>query len=266
MEETEAPIPDRLDPARAAVLWTLLGCDGSPPNAGDPLPMLFHQIYFWDASARTGFAPDGLAKPGGLIPDLGLPIRMAAGGRVRQHAPLKFGIAAEKQTSLASITEKAGRSGKLAFVTLRHEIRQRGGLVLTEEQDIVLRAAQDVNERSATRETKDVLARKATSRRMLRFSQIDLFRFSALTMNGHRIHYDPAYAASEGHGGLLVHGPFLAVWLANVAQQTHGPLSMFEYRATSPLLVDQDAILGSNGRDLWVEKPDGTVVMTARSS
>ena len=266
MEETGGTIPDRLDPARAAVLWTLLGCEGDPPQTGDVVPALFHQIYFWDVPGKDETALDGHAKLGRQIPDLGLQRRMAAGGRVTHHAPLRFGIAAEKTTFLVSVNEKTGRSGKLAFVTLRHEIRQRGGLALTEDQDIVYRSEPRTDGSEPDPRAIETHVRTATTRRVLRFSAIDLFRFSALTMNGHRIHYDEPYAIEEGYEGLVVHGPLLAQCLARTAEDLNGPISNFQYRATAPLLAGQDAVLGVNGRDLWIERLDGSIIMTARSA
>lgn len=260
MNGNPAPIEDRLDPARTAQLWTLLGCEGPPPGAGDALPALFHQIYFWPVPGVL--AEDGLTEWGGLFPDIGLPRRMLAGGRVAFHGALKIGIAAEKLTHVRALTRKDGRTGKLAFVTLRHEIRQRGGLVLTEDQDIVLRDAFVPGEHVADGAPSDSEPKQALD---LSFNAVSLFQFSALMMNAHRIHYDIEYARTEGYRGLVVPGLLLAQQLATQAQARLGTLAGFEYRATAPLFAGESARLCTNGDTSWIERLDGTVAMQARA-
>ncbi|MEM6823928.1 MAG: MaoC family dehydratase N-terminal domain-containing protein, partial [Pseudomonadota bacterium] len=198
-------VEDRMDAARAAALWAVLGLSGTPPGTGDALPPFFHQVYFWDPRPMIGIGPDGHPALGELIPDMGLPRRMWAGGTLIFHAPLLAGVLATRRTRAIAATRKTGNSGPLAFVTLRHEIRQRGTLVVTEDQDLVYR------ETSAgpANPTRAPLGAEVRERRA--FDPVTLFRYSALTFNGHRIHYDADYARGvEGYPGLVVHGPLLA--------------------------------------------------------
>lgn len=258
----EEIIEDRLDPARAAALWAVLGRAGSPPGQGDPLPAFFHQIYFWSVPDPGTTGRDGHAAPGGLIPDLGLPRRMWAGGRLLFHGPLRVGIAAEKSTTVRAVTRKEGRTGRLGFVTLRHEIRQRGGLVITEDQEIVYREARrNGNEARTVPKIED----SPTTCRAVSFDPVLLFRYSALTMNGHRVHYDAPFAEAEGYGGLVVHGPLLAQLLAGLAEERLGTLRSFQFRATAPLVHHEAAELCARDDHFWVRGPDRRLAMTAKA-
>jgi len=249
-------IPDRIDPARAQALFATLG-QSSDVEIGAVLPPLAHFAFFWNPVSEDHIARDGHEKLGGLIPDVGLPIRMWAGGRLTFHSAFRAGVAAEKHTSLMGVTRKEGRSGKLAFVTLRHEVRQRGAPVLTEEQDIVYRAAGSVSGTPPT-ETAEV-----DERRPLKLSAVTLFRFSALTFNSHRIHYDADYCREEGYPNLVVHGPLLALQLAGFAQDRLGALNSFWFRATAPLFLEDVAWLCRAGDRYWVEGPGRKICMVA---
>ncbi|MCV6594554.1 MAG: MaoC/PaaZ C-terminal domain-containing protein [Silicimonas sp.] len=252
-------IPDRIDPARACALMATLGSDARP-GIGDPLPPLAHFAFFWDPVTEDHIGPDGHAKLGGLIPDLGLPIRMWAGGRFAFHTEFRAGVAAERKSSLLGITRKEGRSGKLGFVTLRHDIRQRNGLVLSEEQDIVYR------EPGAIRSEPPIEQGEADERRALKLSEVTLFRYSAVTFNGHRIHYDAEYCRAEGYPGLVVHGPLLATKLAGFAAESQGGLARFSFRATAPLFIGDVAWLCRAGRRYWVEGPGRRICMEAEAA
>ncbi len=262
MSKTSALIEDRLDPARTAALWSILDRSGDPPGHGDPLPAFFHQIYFWNVADPGALGRDGHPSVGGLIPDLGLPRRLWAGGKLVFHAPLRLGIAAEKATVLRAVTRKDGRSGKLGFVTLRHEIRQRGALVISEDQDLVYRPAAGVDE-DAPNPAK--IEDAPTTCRTIAFDPVMLFRYSAITMNGHRIHYDAPFAENEGYPGLVVHGPLLAQLLASLAEERLGGLKTFQFRATSPLTHVEEAELCAKGDHLWVRTPDKRLIMTAKA-
>lgn len=253
---------DVMDPARAAAFQVALG---QAPDivAGSALPPFFHQLYFWSPRPPDALGRDGHPKvgDGGLIPDLGLPRRMWAGGRLRFDAPLVAGRTAIRSSHLENATTKTGRSGPLGFVTLRHEIAQDGRLCLTEWQDLVYREDPDpagpapVPPRARTDET---------DRREAAFDSTLLFRYSALTFNGHRIHYDLDYARGvEGYAGLVVHGPLLAQLLMLMATELNGPLAEFAFRATAPLMHSETATLCRSGGELWVRGPDGRQCMAA---
>ena len=254
---------DLLDPARASACAASLGLP-LRLQTGDPLPPFFHQLYFWQAEPPEALGRDGHpAKGSALIPDFGLPRRMWAGGRLAFHAPLLAGQSAEKQTTVENAEQKQGRTGPLAFVTLRHNIFQDGALKLTEYQDLVYRedpspdAPAPVPPKAATDET--VSEHHS-------FDSTLLFRYSALTFNGHRIHYDETYAREvEHYSGLVVHGPLLAQRLMLMATEHLGPLKAFSFRASSPLMHTETASLCLKGTSLWVRAPDGRQIMTAEA-
>ncbi|MEL6607954.1 MAG: MaoC family dehydratase N-terminal domain-containing protein [Pseudomonadota bacterium] len=252
---------DKLDPARAQALWTVLG----QPDAISPhLPPFFHHIYFWDVQPAPALGRDGHPKVGGVIPDMGFPRRMWAGGRLTFHAPVTLGHAAQKATRCTQAAQKVGRAGPLGLVTLEHQIEQDGQLCVSEEQDLVYLPDRDpdAGQPSPPKAPEgDVIAR-------LGFDQTTLFRYSALTFNGHRIHYDVDYARDvEGYRGLVVHGPLLAQHLILAAQSALGPLEAFEFRATAPLIAGETADLVTDGSgSFWVAGPDGRQCMTATAT
>ncbi len=254
---------DLLDPARAAALQVALG---QRPDivAGAPLPPFFHQLYFWDSFPPDELGRDGHPRVGGAIPDMGLPRRMWAGGRMAFHRPLIAGRPAERLSVVQDAEHKHGRTGPLGFVTLRHEIRQDGDLCLTEWRHLVYRQDPDAD---ASAPEPPEARRDETESREIGFDTTLLFRYSALTFNGHRIHYDLDYAREvEGYRGLVVHGPLLAQALLLFATETMGPPAEFSFRATSALMHFETAVLCRNGTDLWVRGPDGRQVMRASAA
>ncbi len=262
-----APIPelrqsDVLDPARACALKVALG-QAADLSSGDQAPPFFHQLYFWDPVAPNGLGRDGHPKVGGLIPDMGLPRRMWAGGRLQFHSALRLGRRAERVSVCEQATAKTGRTGPLAFVTLRHEIWQDGVLCISEWQDLVYREDPKPN---APRPTPPRAPQEADAQYSREFDATVLFRYSALTFNGHRIHYDQPYARDvEGYDGLVVHGPLLAHCLMEMAEAELGPLAHFSFRATAPLMHHEKAVFCRAGRSFWVAGPDGRMCMTAQA-
>lgn len=253
-----------IDPARAQTLHATLAQTGPAPKSGDALSPFGHQIYFWDAQTPENLGRDGHPAIGGFIPDLGLPRRMWAGGDLQFHAPLVTGIQATKVTTIKSITKKSGRTGPLAFVTLRHEISQSDTLCVTEDQDLVYRQGIDL---AAPKPIAPAARTDETHRQSHRFTTTELFRYSALTMNGHRIHYDENYARdAEGYSGLVVHGPLLAQYLMLMAEHHIGPLKSFQFRATAPLMHTETAEFCINDNTLWVRAPDGRNCMHATAT
>lgn len=247
---------DSFDIARAHALQATLG-DAPNLRVGDVMPPFFHQIYFWDPQTPDALGRDGHPATGNFIPDLGLPRRMWAAGKLTFHRALRAGIKAERTSTIESVTRKQGRSGPLGFVTVRHDIKQRGTLALTETQDLVYRE-DGANTAPPTAPTDETKSETVT------FDTTFLFRYSALTFNGHRIHYDEFYARNvEGYDGLVVHGPLLAHLLMGFAQRQLGTLCEFSYRATAPLMHYETATLCWRDGHLWVRGPDGRQCMLA---
>lgn len=253
---------DRLDPARAEALHAILDRDGPAPGAGDTLPDFWHHAFFWRVPRPAETGPDGHALPGGEIPDMGLPRRMWAGGRLSFHRPLVLGRPARKETELTAQARKTGRSGPLAFVTLRHRYSQEGRVALVEEQDLVYRAAHD----PAAPTPAPPPAPAAPAVRSFAVPITTLFRYSAALMNGHRIHYDRAHARAEGYAAPVVHGPLLAQSLLDAATDALGPLAAFVFRATAPLLEDEPAEIRRDGMRLWIAGPGERLCMSAEAT
>lgn len=254
-------VQDVMDVARANAVLTALG-RSECLAAGDALLPFFHQLHFWDPQPADALGRDGHPAVGaGLIPDMGLPRRMWAGGRLAFHAPLLASVPAERRSFRESVRETEGRSGPLAFVTLRHEIWQGGTLKVTDWQDLVYREdARPGAPAPATRQAPDHEAH----RRAVSFDTTLLFRYSALTFNGHRIHYDLEYARQvEGYGGLVVHGPLLAQHLMLFAHDVLGGVAEFSFRAQAPLLHFETAELCLAGDEMWVRAGDGRLCMSA---
>lgn len=257
-------LEDRLDPARAEALHHVLGREGDPPAAGDPLPDFWHHIYFWDAARPETLGKDGHPKRGGFIPDFGLPRRMWAGGRYRKELPLILGEPAYKTSTIKNVALKSGRSGELAFVEIAHEIRQAGRLAVSEVQNLVFREDSRPN---APDRASPAAPEGETRTIRASFDPVVLFRFSALTFNGHRIHYDSDYCREEeGYPGLVVHGPLQSVCLVGLAASMLGELNEYAYRGTAPLFASEAAEFCAKetdgGLELWVRGPGGRLCMT----
>lgn len=257
-------VEDRIDPWRAAALHATLDLDGPPPGPGAALPAFWHWIYFLEAAPARALGRDGHPAKGGFIPDLGLPRRMWAGGRLAFERPLPIGAEVVRTTTIEDIALKEGRSGPLAFVTLRHEISDDAGLCVTERQDVVYRedpAPGAPPPRTETAPTDE------TDRRIATLGPTALFRYSALTFNGHRIHYDRDYAREvEGYAGLVVHGPLIAQLMLSLGEATSGPAKTFAFRARAPAF-DGEAIAicarpAETGADLWARGEDGRLIMS----
>lgn len=253
-------ISDLVDPARADALAVTLGLPDRFAT-GDALPPFFHQIYFWEPQPAEALGRDGHPKTGvGLIPDMGLPRRMWAGGRFEFAAPFRAGVPAEKVSSIETTTRKDGRTGPLAFVTLRHDISQDGTLCIREFQDLVYR--EDPSPGAPAPVTRAAPADAQGEE--VSVTTTTLFRYSALTFNGHRIHYDLDYAREvEMYPGLVTHGPLIAQHLMLKAVRELGSLAGFSFRAASPLAHYEALTLCRSGQELWARAPDGRVVMEA---
>lgn len=260
---------ERLDPGRAEALRTTLESPDPPLAEGSALPELWHWAYFWNTAPLSELGPDGHAARGGFLPPVPLPRRMWAGSRVAWTAPLRLGAPARRRSSIVSIERKQGRSGPLVFVTVRHALEGPEGPALEEEHDIVFREAPPPGAAPA-RAAGEPAPEGAWSRR-LRPDPVLLFRYSALTFNGHRIHYDQPYVTGEeGYPGLVVHGPLLATLMVDLARREapQRRLASFSFRALRPVFCGEEMRVGGDpdaaGAALWVAGPDGGLCMQGR--
>ncbi|WP_320178926.1 MaoC family dehydratase N-terminal domain-containing protein [Roseovarius pacificus] len=230
-------------------------------QAGDSLPPLWHWLYFLEAKPLGELGRDGHPKKGGFLPPVVLPRRMWAGGRFEFHAPAPLGAVVTKRSTIKNIVEKNGRSGALCFVTVLHELfLEDGTLALTEEHDIVYREDPHPD---APKPAPTPAPTQAKVSEVVTPSQVMLFRYSALTFNGHRIHYDVDYARSvEGYEGLVFHGPLTATLLIDLAARTFGQApKSFEFRGLAPLAGLQPFHIEGNcdggAMQLWARRYDG---------
>ena len=251
---------DVLEPSRSAALRAALG-DVSPAAAGDPLPLLHHWLYFWNVQPPAALGSDGHPAKGGFLPPVPLPRRMWAGGRLKFLQPLRLGETVNRTSTILKVEAKSGKSGDLVFVTVGHELVGANGLAVVEEQDLVYRGAAAPG--SIALPATDAAAPNAAWREEIQPDTVLLFRYSALTMNGHRIHYDRPYAMTEeAYPALVVHGPLMATLLASLASRKRsGPIATFEFRGNAPafdgitLHVCGDAT--ASGASLWTQQGAG---------
>jgi 3-methylfumaryl-CoA hydratase len=261
LTEVIAPFP-------ANALAATLDRADPPYEAGAALPPLWHWLHFLPLSPLADAGPDGHPARGGFLPPVPLPRRMWAGSRLSFLAPLRIGARATKTSTVTSVTMKEGRTGPLVFVTVRHEVTVDGTPVIHEEHDIVYRA----NAPAGTSPPAPPPApTDAGFRRVITPDPVLLFRYSALTFNSHRIHYDQPYVTGvEGYPGLIVHGPLIATLLLDNLQRAHPErsVSAFRFRAVSPLFdVAPFEVCGrldaQAEASLWARRPDGGLAMEA---
>jgi 3-methylfumaryl-CoA hydratase len=254
-------------PARG--LAAMLDLDAVPAGVDGGLPPLWHWLYFLPRAAQSALNVDGHPRLGGFMPPVPLPRRMWAGGRLRWQGPVRLGDMLQRRTTIRSVTHKAGRSGDLVFVTLSHETAADSGTLLVEEQDIVYRAAPAPGEPPPPPQA---APRDAAWTRTVTPDPTLLFRFSALTFNAHRIHYDRPYATDvEGYEGLIVHGPLLALLLAELArrERPQSRVDRFEFRAVRPTTdlhpfrLCGEPTADGRGARLWAQDHEGWLTMQA---
>lgn len=261
---------DTLCPAPVAGLAATLDRDDPLPAAGDPLPPLAHWLYFLPIALQREIGADGHPRRGGFLPPVELPRRMWAGGRFEFHAPLHVGEAATRRSQILRVDAKHGRSGALVFVTVRHEITNAAGLALVEEHDIVYRDAPLPG--APVTPPQAAPADEAFARRIVP-DPVLLFRYSALTFNGHRIHYDRSYVTNdEGYPGLVVHGPLIATLLLDLLrrEQPAARFTRFAFTALRPTFdIHPFEVcgrpLGSGRYALWARDHEAWLTMRAEA-
>ncbi|PRY04898.1 MaoC family dehydratase N-terminal domain-containing protein [Paraburkholderia sp. BL25I1N1] len=241
-------------------------------ESSDSVPPLWHWLYFLPVASMSEVGPDGHPKRGGFLPPVPLPRRMWAGGRLTFHAPLKVGDHATRTSTIANIEDKTGRSGRLVFVTVQHTIEAGGELKLEEEHDIVYR---DTPQEGARPPQPQLAPEGETWRRAIDADAVMLFRYSALTFNGHRIHYDYPYVTEvEGYPGLIVHGPLIATLLVDLVrrEQPQATLQSFAFKAVRPTFAGRAfTVCGKPSADgkiieLWAKDHEGYLTMRATAA
>ena len=241
------------------------------PPPGTPLPALWHWLYFLPLYRQSDVGPDGHAKRGGFLPPVPLPRRMWAGSQLEFHRPLRIGDALTRVSTIADVTEKSGRTGTLVFVKVRHEIRRQNEpeIALTEFHDIVYREAPKPDDVAPP--PKPAPASSAWERKWVP-DDVLLFRYSALTFNGHRIHYDRKYVTEvEGYPGLIVHGPMIATLLLDLLrhERPDAEVARYEFRAMRPMFdINHFFVCGEPQADgktvkLWARDHAGALAMEA---
>ncbi|MGS1105493.1 FAS1-like dehydratase domain-containing protein [Achromobacter anxifer] len=253
---------DAMDPGHAARIAATLG--GPAPARGDALPPLWQWAFFISTVDMDGLGTDGHPARGGFLPPAQDRNRMWAGGRVEFRRPLKVGVPAARVSSVIDVKEKTGRTGALLFVTVRHEFLQEGEVAIHEEQDIVYR--QPTPPKLSGSES----APQAQWRDTVEPSPVLLFRYSAVTFNGHRIHYDHPYVTgTEGYPGLVVHGPLIATEMVAAFTRAHprARLTHLSYRGLRPLIAPTPFQVAGRLTELgvaqlWAEQ-DGTLAHQA---
>ena len=233
-------------------------------------PALAHWALFFDAVADERIGPDGHPMRGAFLPDVFLPRRMFAAAEMAFHAPLQLGEPTTMASTIKSVTHKSGRSGDLVFVVVRREVSQANALCVSEEQTIVYRPAGEPVDPVVPAELPAELPGENCEQWTP--GPVQLFRFSAVTFNSHRIHYDLPYATGEeGYPGLVVHGPFTAVKLLDFACRKHAGQpsgaqpKTFSFRGLAPVFASQQVLLSGAGDpgEFVATRCDGTVAMSA---
>ena len=267
-------VEDELTAPAMRRLAALLDREGVPLAHGTPVPPHWIAVLFDDATPQSRLGPDGVALKGEFLPPVALPRRMLAGRRLNFHdTPPRIGDVLIRRSEITAITPKEGRTGRLVFVTVRHTIRGPAGVVAVEEQDIVYREAataaaggKPASAGGATVEDRPEAAWKED----FATDPVMLFRYSALGYNGHRIHYDLAYARDvEGYPGLVVNGGLSTLMLIEAGLRRTGAAALRRYaaRTLKPLICGRPARLCGTAPDgrgaalLWVEDDTGATAL-----
>ena len=258
-------VDDLIAPFQTAGMAAVLDYP-EPPGAGDALPPGWHWLFFADLPRQSALGPDGHEQRGDFLPPIPLPRRMWAGNRLAFHRPLEVGERARRDSEIVSVSEKQGRQGPLAFVTVHHTCSGAGGVALEEWHDIVYRGPARPGDPPPRAEAAPMAAKW---RREAVPDETMLFRYSALTFNGHRIHYDHPYVTGEeGYPGLVVHGPLTATLLLDLVRREapDAALAGVRFRAMRPVFAGAPLVLEAaphgGGIAAWALY-DGAVAMRA---
>jgi 3-methylfumaryl-CoA hydratase len=262
---------DTVNPAPVAALTATLDHPATPIRDGTILPPLWHWLYFLPMHRQSEIGDDGHAKRGGFLPPVPLPRRMWAGSQFEFRSPIRVGDRVERTSTIDDVTAKEGRTGKLVFVKVRHEVRcnEAAEPALVEFHDIVYRDAQGPDDVVSLPQAAPA---EAAWRRQIVPDDVLLFRYSALTFNGHRIHYDRQYVTQvEGYPGLIVHGPLIATLLMDLLRR-HLPdadVASFRFKAVRPTFdlnafhVRGQPMADGKSIRLWASDHEGWLTMDA---
>jgi len=242
--------------------------DDPVPQAGDELPAGWHSILFPRVVRQSQIGADGHPQRGDFLPPVPLPRRMFAGKRITLHAPLRVGDEVRRESVIKDVTPKVGRTGQMVFVTVQTDICSPRGLAITEEQDIVYR---EEPEKGAPPPPPQPAPGTAVWKTIVTPDPVMLFRYSALTFNGHRIHYDHPYVTqTEGYPNLVMNGGLTTLLVFELARaHAATPLRFVASRNVRPLFVNRPIALcgepAADGRSakLWAEDDTGALALTA---
>jgi 3-methylfumaryl-CoA hydratase len=264
-------LQDRIGATPVNALNATLDHEAAPATDGVALPPLWHWLYFLPLHRQSEIGPDGHARRGGFLPPVPLPRRMWAGSQFEFRSPVRVGDAVERTSTIADVTEKEGRTGKLVFVKVRHEVRCNGATepAIVEFHDIVYREAKRADEVEPPPQPAPT---GAAWQREIVPDDVLLFRYSALTFNGHRIHYDRKYVTEvEGYPGLIVHGPLIATLLMDLVRRNApaADVATFRFRAVRPTFdlhpfrVNGQVQADGKTIQLWAQDHEGWLTMDA---
>jgi len=239
------------------------------PGPGQPIPPGWHLAYFPAASPRASLGADGLPLAGGVLPEMPLPRRMYAGVKLTFHQPILVGDTLRRETEFSDVQLRGGGTGTLILATQTRRIFTPRGLALTEDTHTVFREAVPPGQKSGI-PNREELPADTPWRRTITTDPVSLFRYSALTFNPHRIHYDRPYAMEiEGYPGLVVHGPYSQQCILDLLRDStpRKTIKTFEMRARAPLFdIAPFTVIGrptEGGAALWAVTPAGTIAMQA---
>jgi 3-methylfumaryl-CoA hydratase len=262
-------VADTVGPTPVRALAATLDHPAAAVPAGIALPPLWHWLYFLPMHRQSDIGADGHARRGGFMPPVPLPRRMWAGSQFEFRAPIRVGDAVARTSTIADVAVKSGRTGQLVFVKVRHELHCNGAAdaALVEFHDIVYREAQRADD---VLPPPQAAPAAAPWQREITPDDVLLFRYSALTFNGHRIHYDRKYVTEvEGYPGLVVHGPLIATLLMDLLrrQLPDAEVASFRFKAVRPTFdLHPFKVCGSRDGDtvkLWAQDHEGWLTMDA---
>lgn len=267
-------VADQIGPTPVRALQATLDHPDSDVPDGTPLPPLWHWLYFLPLHRQSEIGPDGHARRGGFLPPVPLPRRMWAGSQFEFRSPIRVGDRVERCSTIDDVSVKQGRSGTLVFVKVRHELRCNGAAdpALVEFHDIVYREARQVGD---VEPPPQAAPAAAAWQREIVPDDVLLFRYSALTFNGHRIHYDRRYVTEvEGYPGLIVHGPLIATLLLDLLRREAptADIASFRFKAVRPTFDLHPLRVNGQPPDdqgrirLWAQDHQGWLTMDASAT